>query len=54
MWGWQRILPWGFVACTCAVVGAVLREEAPPQTLILAALVIVALSGLWLWLRARR
>ncbi len=52
--GWNRILPFGMLACACALVGRVLREEAPAQSLILAAVVIVLIGGLWLWLGARR
>jgi hypothetical protein len=54
MSGWNRLLPFGMLACVSVVVGKVLREEAPPQALIVAALAIVLISGLWLWLRARR
>jgi hypothetical protein len=54
MLGWNRLLPWGFIACACGLIGKVLREEAPAQSLILAALAIIALSLLWLWYSARR
>ena len=52
--GGRWILPWGMVAATCGVISAVLRGEAPAQTLILAALAIVLISGLWLWYTNRR
>ncbi len=54
MYDWNRILPWGFVACACGLIGKVLNEEAPAQSLILAALAIVTLSLLYLWFTARR
>jgi hypothetical protein len=52
--GWNRILPYGMLACAATLIGRILREEAPAQSLILAVLVIVLISVVWLWLSARR
>jgi hypothetical protein len=52
--GWNRLLPFGMLACAATLIGKVLKEEAPAQSLILAALVIILISLLWLWLSARR
>jgi hypothetical protein len=48
-----KFLAWGFMLCTAALLRAVVNDETSPQTLILAALVVALLTGLWIWHRAR-
>jgi hypothetical protein len=48
-----KFLAWGFLLCATTVLQAVVRDETPPQTLILAALVVACLTGIWFWFRAR-